>query len=111
MDQKELIELQISEVDMLQSMFPSDGEFSVDDPSVISEARSSLVSVSDSARLSNATFRQITFSVKIKIDEPEVEYFLYRIYIMFTDKVTSSLVSCCDRMSFQPGADQVTKSR
>lgn len=72
MDPKELIELQVSEVDMLQSMFPD--EFCVDDPGAISEARSIIES---EAAFDEDSSREITFTIKIKIDEPEVSKFVF----------------------------------
>ncbi|XP_022092761.1 RWD domain-containing protein 2B-like isoform X2 [Acanthaster planci] len=75
MEKRELIELQLSEVEMLQSMFPNE-EFCVDDPSVISEARS-IVSDQGYSHDSTATalegYRQITFTIKIKVEEPECD--------------------------------------
>ncbi|XP_033646326.1 RWD domain-containing protein 2B-like [Asterias rubens] len=69
MNSKEVIELQISEVDMLQSMFPD--EFCVDDPSAISEARSIVDGEDSEHNCGVVSLPQITFTIKIKIDTPE----------------------------------------
>ena len=80
MNSKEMIELQISEVDMLQSMFPD--EFCVDDPSAISEARSIVDGEDSEHNYGVVSLPQITFTIKIKIDTPEVS-----IYIFFSSNV------------------------
>ncbi|XP_038055212.1 RWD domain-containing protein 2B-like [Patiria miniata] len=78
MEKRELIELQLSEVEMLQSMFPNE-EFCMDDLSVISEARN-IVECDDhdddhelEVEGLLAEFRQITFTIKIKIEEPQCD--------------------------------------
>ena len=70
METKELIELQLTEVEMLQSMYPNE-EFCVDDPSVISEARSVVDGEHDDIACL-CLFRPISFRIKLTIGEPKV---------------------------------------
>lgn len=85
----ENLELQLSEIQLLDSMFPGDGEFCLDDPSVLSDvqtfvddsAESTCVadqgisgnsgkgSTGGSTDASQKRIRQLSFSIKISIND------------------------------------------
>ncbi|GAB6029117.1 hypothetical protein CHUAL_004896 [Chamberlinius hualienensis] len=66
----ENVEMQISEVDMVQSMYSKPGEFLMDDPSVLADMRSYL-----EGKELEFPIRKLEYSVNIKIDEKKFEIY------------------------------------
>ncbi|XP_070553664.1 RWD domain-containing protein 2B-like [Ptychodera flava] len=58
-----LLELQLSEMEMLQSMFPQDGEFEVDDPITLTDVKDYVDGKTEEVPL------QISFALKISTEE------------------------------------------
>ena len=65
---KELLELQLSEVEMLQSMFCNAGEFELDDPTSVPEIQSFMDGIIQYEYLQSS----IGFTVKITLDDDKV---------------------------------------
>ena len=63
-DFSECLQLQLSEVEMLNSMFPS--EFALDDPSILADVHKYIDEETKEVP------PQISFTIKIHIDEPKV---------------------------------------
>ncbi|XP_030836361.1 RWD domain-containing protein 2B-like [Strongylocentrotus purpuratus] len=79
----ENLELQISEIELLDSMFPGDGEFCLDDPSVLSDVQTFVDKSAESTGVADqgisgnsasgkggtGAIRQLSFSIKISIND------------------------------------------
>ncbi|XP_072040681.1 RWD domain-containing protein 2A-like [Amphiura filiformis] len=96
LDVTECLQLQLSEVEMLQSMFPSENEFCVDDPSVISDAQS--YTDGDTTELPH----QISFTLKIHVDDPKCDVEILCQFPLHYPSELPELFARSDILSRQP---------
>ncbi len=86
-DVVEMLELQLSEVEMLECMFPNPGEFEMDDPAAVSEIREFIDKKLDYDLLSC----RIGFTIKLNIDENDkviLQYEFHNIYNLHLKTIT-----------------------